>query len=93
MKTRPKPTAGTEPRTAVPQPANCPPTIPSALANFDVLPDSAFVRLPVVAGLNGISPATAWRWVKSGRLPAPIKTGPNTTVWRVGDLRRAAAGA
>jgi predicted DNA-binding transcriptional regulator AlpA len=67
-----------------------PGSIPAALANFDILPDSAHVRLPVVAALRGSSPATVWRHVKAGLLPAPVKLGPNTTAWRVGDLRRAA---
>lgn len=68
------------------------PDMPSALAQFDQLPDSASVRLPVVAALNGISAPTVWRWVKAGLLPAPKKLGPNTTVWSVGDLRRHRAG-
>lgn len=62
---------------------------PAALAQFDDLPDSAHVRALVVAGLHGVSVATVWRWVQAGRLPAPIKLGPNTTAWRVRDLRRA----
>ena len=62
---------------------------PSPLFDFDRLPDAAYVRLPVLAALKGISPATCWRWVKAGRLPAPVKLGPNTTAWKVGDLRRA----
>ena len=62
--------------------------IPAALAQFDNLPASAFVRLPVVCALRGgISPATVWRHVKSGLIPQPVKLGPNTTAWRVGDLR------
>jgi len=68
-------------------------TLEPALANFDRMPDSAYVRLPVVAALNGIGPATVWRWVKLKRLPAPYKLGPNTTAWRVGDLRRSMAEA
>lgn len=64
-------------------------SIPAALAQFDELPDSANVRLPVVAALNGISAPTVWRWVKAGLIPAPRKLGPNTTAWNVGDLRRA----
>lgn len=67
--------------------------IPAALAHFDNLPDAAHVRLPIVAALNSVGPATVWRWVKSGRLPAPVKLGPNTTAWRVGDLRRSGGGA
>jgi predicted DNA-binding transcriptional regulator AlpA len=67
--------------------------IPTALAQFDALPDSANVRLPVVVALFGISPATAWRWVKAGILPKPHKAGPNTTAWKAGEIRRAQAGA
>jgi predicted DNA-binding transcriptional regulator AlpA len=61
--------------------------IAQALADFDHLPDSAYVRLPTVAALRGISPATVWRYAKSGVLPKPVKLGPNITAWRVGDLR------
>lgn len=57
------------------------------LARFPSLPDDAFVRLPVTSALFGISNATAWRWVKSGILPAPLKPSPKITCWRVGDLR------
>lgn len=63
--------------------------IPAALANFDRLPDSAYVRLPTVAAWKGIAPATVWRWVLSKRLPAPHKLSPGVTAWKVGDLRRA----
>lgn len=61
--------------------------IPAALAQFDQLPDSAHVRLPVVAAWRGISPATVWRHVKAGLIPQPVKLGPNTTAWNVGALR------
>jgi len=60
------------------------------LAEFDSLPDSARSPLPIVCGLFSISPATAWRRVKAGLLPMPIKEG-NTTRWVVGDLRKALA--
>lgn len=63
------------------------------LAQFDTLPMSAHVRLPTVSALHGIGPATVWRWVKAGRLPAPVKLGPNVTAWRVCDLRRSMAQA
>ncbi|MBV8470699.1 MAG: transcriptional regulator [Burkholderiaceae bacterium] len=67
-------------------------SIPVALAQFDSLPDSKFVRIGVVQALEGdVSPATIWRRVQKGLLPAPWKIGPNTTAWRVGDLRRAQA--
>lgn len=58
---------------------------------FDDLPDAAHVRLPVVATLYATSPSNVWRWVKKGLIPAPRKLGPQTTVWNVGDLRKALA--
>ena len=62
-----------------------------ALIQFDTRPASSFVRLPVVCGLYACSPATAWRWVKSGKIPAPVKLSDRVTAWRVGDLRAALA--
>lgn len=64
--------------------------IPKSLEAFDRLPDSARVRIDVVAGLLGCSVATAWRRAKSGAIPAPIKDG-NITSWPVGPLRQALA--
>ena len=59
--------------------------------DFDHLPDSAFVRLPTVATLWATSPSNVWRKVKAGQIPQPVKLGPQTTAWRVGDLRAALA--
>jgi len=59
-----------------------------SLAAFDTLPNAAHVRLPVLRGLYGAGPATIWRWVKSGRLPKPVKLGPQVTAWNVGELRQ-----
>lgn len=67
--------------------------VPGSLRNFDALPDSAEVRLPTVTSLFGISAATVWRRVKDGALPKPRKFGPNTTSWRVGELRAVLAKA
>ncbi|CAN6133915.1 AlpA Predicted transcriptional regulator [Methylophilaceae bacterium] len=58
-----------------------------ALINFDQLPNSANVRLPIVMALYGISPATVWRNVKIGNIPKPNKLTARTTVWNVGELR------
>ena len=58
----------------------------AALRDFDQLPGSANVRLPVVAKLFSISPATVWRWSKSGHLPQPARIG-GVTFWNVGELR------
>ena len=61
--------------------------IPFALRNFDALPDAAEVRLPIVQALFGCSPATVWRRVKTGDIPAPRKRG-RITSWSVGALRK-----
>jgi predicted DNA-binding transcriptional regulator AlpA len=63
--------------------------IPDALRNFDSLPDSAYVRMPVMTGRYGVVPMTIYRWSKTGRLPKPIKLGPKTTAWNVGQVRAA----
>lgn len=68
-----------------------PSAIPDALKNFDSLPDSAFVRLPVVQALYGCSAATVWRGVKAGRIPKPRKLSPRTTCGNVGELLKALA--
>lgn len=58
-------------------------------ANFDSLSDQAFVRLPVVMELYSTSASTIWRWVRDDVIPKPRKLGPQTTVWNVGELRKA----
>lgn len=83
MKLRPSPLAASA-STSAPHAA----PIPDALANFDRLPDSAFVRLPVVASLFACSPVTIWRRVKKGTLPAGRKLSEGVTAWNVGELRR-----
>ena len=65
--------------------------IPDALANFDQLPDSAYVRLPVMIGLFGISAASIWRGVKNQSIPKPIKLTERTTAWSVRLVRQALA--
>ncbi len=63
------------------------PALPDPLRNFNGLPDQAFVRLPVVLMLLGVSRSTVWRLCKSGALPAPKKLGSRIAVWQVKDLR------
>lgn len=58
-----------------------------SLLQFDQLPDTAYVRLPVVLALFGCSRATWYRWVKSGRVPAPKKLSSRISVNQVGSLR------
>lgn len=50
------------------------------------LPNEALISDRDVARLFGISSASAWRWVREGRLPAPIGVGPCLTRWRLGDI-------
>lgn len=59
--------------------------------DFDSLPDDAYVRAPMVCFLYGISLATMWRWIAAGSIPKGYKIGPNTTAWRVGELRASLA--
>lgn len=61
----------------------------AALEGFDSLPNSANVRLPVVAALKGVSPSTVYRMSADGRLPKPRREG-RITAWNVGELRSSA---
>lgn len=61
------------------------------LSDFDSLPNTANVRLPVVMGLYGVSSATVWRNIKNGNIPRPRKLTSRTTVFNVGELRAALA--
>lgn len=62
--------------------------IPDALRNFDQLPDSANVRLPVVMALFGCSSATVWRMAQRNELK-PRKLSQRVTGFNVGELRQA----
>lgn len=66
-------------------------SIPDALANFDQLPDSAYIRLPVMIGLFGVSAASIWRGVKNQSIPTPVKLTERTTAWNVRLVREALA--
>lgn len=68
-----------------------PSALPDSLKNFDSLPDSAYVRLPVVQGLLACSAATVWRLAKKQEIPAPEKRSERVTAWNVGKLRAALA--
>ncbi|MDO9206515.1 AlpA family transcriptional regulator [Methylotenera sp.] len=66
-------------------------TIPEALKNFDQLPDSAYIRLPVMKGLYGVSSSSIWRGVKNSTIPKPVKLTERTTAWSVRLVRAALA--
>ncbi|WHZ12090.1 MAG: hypothetical protein OJF60_002531 [Burkholderiaceae bacterium] len=57
-------------------------------AEFDRLPDSAFIGVRAVAQVFGISVPSAWRWSRDGALPKPVRLSAGSTRWRVGDLRK-----
>ncbi|MDO9364855.1 MAG: AlpA family phage regulatory protein [Methylotenera sp.] len=61
--------------------------IPSALSQFDHMPNSAFIRLPVIMSLYGVSAATIWRGVKNSTIPKPAKLSERCTAWNVGLIR------
>jgi prophage regulatory protein len=62
-------------------------SIPLAAIQFDDLPDTGYVREPVVLVLFGCSKTTLWRWVKKSRIPAPVKFSKRFSAWQVGELR------
>ncbi|HEY5850415.1 MAG TPA: AlpA family phage regulatory protein [Lysobacter sp.] len=67
------------------------------------LPETGFLRLPQIIGAPGdpqanppqaptpalipVSKSSWYAGVRVGRYPRPVKLGPNTTVWRVEDIR------
>ena len=59
----------------------------ASISTFDRLPDSANVRVSIVAAVLGYSISSVWRHAKAGTLPAPRKIGPKLTAWNVGELR------
>ena len=61
-------------------------SINPALRDFDYLPNSQQVRLPVVKALLGVSSATVWRMIKAKQLRAH-KLTKRTTTFNVGELR------
>lgn len=60
------------------------------LVRFDDLPDSSFVRLNQLLSTAVIpfSAATAWRRVREGTFPQPVRVSPQVTAWRVGEIRQ-----
>ncbi|WP_137719957.1 helix-turn-helix transcriptional regulator [Methylobacillus flagellatus] len=50
------------------------------------LPATGFVRLPQILEVIPIGKSTWWAGVKSGKYPAPVKLGENTTVWKAEDI-------
>jgi prophage regulatory protein len=51
------------------------------------LPQTGFIRLPVILNYIPVSRSTWWAGVKTGKYPAPVKLGANTTAWKAEDIR------
>lgn len=55
--------------------------------DIDRLPASAILRDWAVAQLLCCSRSTVWRYTRSGKLAAPVKSGDHMTGWRVSDIK------
>ena len=61
------------------------------------IPDSGYLRIKQILGNPNANPpipalipvcaSTWWTGVRAGRYPRPVKLSPNTTAWRVEDIR------
>lgn len=52
------------------------------------LPQTGYIRqAQLIPYIIPISPATLWRWVKSGRFVSPVKLSERVTAWRCEDVR------
>mgnify|MGYP002402792960 FL=1 len=60
----------------------------TSLMNFDELPNTANVRLPVMLSLFACSRATLYRLIKRGVIPQPRRLGDRASVWQVGEVRQ-----
>lgn len=54
-----------------------------------VLPSEGFVRMPQLIAVFSVSESTIWRWVRTGKLPKPVKLGERTSAWPVEAVRSA----
>lgn len=52
-----------------------------------VLPETGFVRLPLILSVFPVSRSAFWAGVKAGKYPKPVKLSERTTAWRVEDIR------
>ena len=62
-------------------------SINTTFQNFDQLPNSSQVRLPIVKALLSVSSATVWRLVKAGKLKT-YKLSERTTTFNAGELKQ-----
>lgn len=50
------------------------------------IPQTGFIRLPVILSVIPVSRSSWWAKVKSGVYPQPVKLGANTTAWKAEDI-------
>jgi len=53
----------------------------------NILPETGFIRLPVVLSIIPISKSSLYAGIKKGIYPAPVKLSERTSAWRVEDIR------
>lgn len=54
---------------------------------LDSLPNTGYVRLPVVLRFFPVSKSTWWAGVKAGRFPQGHKLSERITAWKAEDIR------
>jgi prophage regulatory protein len=52
-----------------------------------VMAADAFIRLPGVLALTGMSPANIYREMAQCRFPRPVVLGPNARAWRLSEIK------
>jgi len=58
------------------------------IVDLDSLPDGALISVRQLQALAQRSRVSMWRDVRDGRLPEPVKLGPNSIRWTVADARQ-----
>lgn len=53
----------------------------------NALPETGFVRLPVILTVFPVSRSAWWAGVKSGKYPQAVKLSERTTAWRAEEIR------
>ena len=51
------------------------------------LPETGFVRLPLILKIIPVSQSSWWAGVKTGKYPKPVKLAARTTAWKVEEIK------
>ena len=60
---------------------------PSTQTHHATLPEVGYVRLSTILQVFPVGRSSWWAGVKSGKYPASVKIGENTTAWKAEDIR------